>query len=144
MKKNLTLVVLLFTALFLGSCKNDDDCTASTPPYMGIELGYFDDAGTSLIATSYNQDQFRIFNETSEVFITPGSINGIQRLSLQLINFESDTDYYIELTDNDTDTIQLQYELIQQSCFNTYDLREVFYNGEPVQIEDDIIVDIIK
>jgi len=141
--KILLLSVLLATPI---SCGNDDDvdCTTALPPPNWFELGFFDTSGQPLIGTVYLQDEFRVFNDNSEIFLSPVPFGNPNRLQVRYEDFDSNLDYYIELTAQDVDTLRFIFESTQGPCFLINDLQQVIYNGESLEIGNSNLVELIK
>jgi len=139
-------VILLVTFITFLSCDNNDDvdCTNAIPAPNWFELGFFDSQGQPLIGNVYQQDVFRIFNSNSETFISPTEWDP-HRLQIYFPDFVSDTQYYIELTTVDIDTLNFIFETTQGPCFLQYNLEQVIYNGETIEVENNSnSVDLIK
>lgn len=123
---------ILFSSLFL-SCTSDDDeldCSTVDPGPNWIEMGFFDSDGNPLIGTVYNQESFRMFNSQEEFFISPFLGGSPDYLIVRYEDITNDREYYIELSESDTDTLQFTYAVIQGPCFPNYILENVWYNGE--------------
>lgn len=140
----------LFTPLMimlLLACGSDDDgkdCTSALPEPNWFEIGFFNSQGEPLIGTVYLEEDFRLFNANSELFISPMPFGDPTRLQVRFIDIDSDTEYFIELTDVDTDTLSFTFDTRQGQCFLSYDLTQVIYNGVTFPLQDSSNVDLIK
>ncbi|NNK71894.1 MAG: hypothetical protein HKO94_01755 [Flavobacteriaceae bacterium] len=140
-----TLFVILILVSML-SCADDDevDCTTALPAPDWFELGFFNSQGQALIGSVYLQEEFRVFNSTSETFISPMASGDQTRLQVRFPDFETNVDYFIELTSVDTDTLRFLFETSQGPCFLSYDLQQVIFNGETIMVQNTNRVDLIK
>ena len=137
--------LLVISILPLNSCEDDPDCSTVLPPPNWFDLGFFSAEGEPLIGTEYLQEEFRVFNQAGEQFIRPMLFGDSTRLQVRFEAFESDTDYYIEVTPEDIDTLNFSYEIRQRPCFRTYELVSFRYNGQNVPLDPaSIRVDIVK
>ncbi|WP_145758325.1 hypothetical protein [Sediminicola sp. YIK13] len=133
--------------VLLLACASDDDsvdCTSALPEPNWFEIGFFNSQGEPLIGTVYQQEEFRLFNSKSEIFISPMPFGDPTRLQVRFPDVDSVTEYYIELTEIDTDTLSFTYETLQGPCFLSYDLTQVNYNGETFLLKNTDRVDFIK
>ena len=146
MNKSFKIVTLSVIALLLMTCGNDDeiDCSLILPEPNWFEIGFFDLQGQPLIGTVYTQSEFRIFNDNSETFLTSVPTGDPTRLQIFYDFFESDIDYYIELSAVDTDTLRFIYQSTLKPCSIDYDLESVIYNGESVTPVNPRLVNLIK
>ncbi|NAY91106.1 hypothetical protein GTQ34_04165 [Muricauda sp. JGD-17] len=133
--------------IVLLSCENDDnnvDCTTALPAPDWFEIGFFNSQGDPLIGTVYQQADFRLFNSETEIFISPMLFGDSDRLLVPYREIESNKEYYIELTPSDMDTLNFNFESTQGPCFLNFDLQEVIYNGDTIQVLNTNRVDFIK
>lgn len=145
MKKGCKILSFFISFVFLMSCGSDDvNCTNALPGPNWFELGFFDAQGQPLIGSVYQQQEFRIFNSNSEAFISPMSFGDPTRLLVRFPDFVSNTQYFIELNAVDTDTLNFIFDTMQGPCFLNYNLQQVIYNGETVEVQNSNRVDLIK
>ncbi|MBT8288373.1 MAG: hypothetical protein HKN00_08865 [Flavobacteriaceae bacterium] len=136
-----------YTSIFvvLLSCGEDDvDCSAVLPPPNWFEIGFFDTQGNALIGSVYQQEEFRLYNDNTELLLRPVPFGDPERLQVIFSNIQSNIEYYIELTATDTDTLHFNYETINGPCFSFSNLTEVIFNGRTIEFEDDSRIDLIK
>ena len=147
MRRGLYNILIMCIAALLFSCGNNDDednCTTALPAPEWFELGFFNSLGEPLVGTVYPQEEFRVFNSNSEVFVSPVPFGDPTRLQMRFLDFDSDVNYFIELTATDTDTLNFTYDVRQGPCFLNYDLTQVIYNGQTIQLSNSNRVDLIK
>lgn len=144
MKNKIKLLFLLVSILTLISCDTNDDCAAVDPAPYWIELGFVDSQGENLLGTVYQQEEFRIFNSNSEIYVVPVVSGETTRLELLLPDFTSNTEYFIEFAPNDIDTLKIIFETIQGPCFLGYNLQEIIFNGETIVVQYTNVVDLVK
>lgn len=132
MMKNLLLGLgILFSSLLLSCASNDDiDCSTLDPGPNWFEMGFFDPDGNPLIGTVYTQESFRMFNAQEEFYVSPFTGGDPNYLIVRYDDVTNDKEYYIELSETDTDTLQFTYAVVQGPCFPNYTLENVWYNGE--------------
>ncbi|MGV6831380.1 MAG: hypothetical protein ACWA5P_07460 [bacterium] len=143
-----TLLLLFFSLFIITACDNDDnntvDCSNFLPEPDWFELGFFNTNGNPLIGTVYTQDSFRFFNANEELFLSPVPFSDLTRLQVNFEDISTDIEYYIELTDIDTDTLSFSFTSEQGPCSIIYDLTQVIYNGEVISLPNPDQVDLIK
>lgn len=146
MHKHFQYLFTISLIFLLLACGSDDgiDCTSALPEPNWFEIGFFNSQGEPLIGTVYQQEEFRLFNSDIEIFISPMPFGDPTRLQVSFIDVDSDTEYYIELSDVDTDTLSITYDTRQGPCFLSYDLPQVIYNGETFLFQNTNRVDLIK
>ena len=140
------LFTILLMVLLLACASDDDgvDCTSALPEPNWFEIGFFNSQGEPLIGTVYQQEKFRLFNSDSEIFISPMPFGDPTRLQVRFLDVSPDTEYYIELTDIETDTLIFTYNTLKGPCFFSYDLTQVVYNGETFPLQYTRRIDLIK
>ncbi len=141
--------IILFSltiVLTLYSCanNNDVDCSNALPGPDWFELGFFNAQGQPLIGSVYPQYEFRVFNASSEIFISPVPFGDPTRLQIRFPDFETNNEYFIELTAIDTDTLRFVYSVAQGPCFLNYNLQQVIFNNQIVEVQNSNRVDLVK
>ncbi|MDC7995651.1 hypothetical protein [Altibacter sp. HG106] len=141
-----TFFIISAVMLLVYACGSDDDvdCTTALPAPNFFLLGFFTTEGTPLLGNVYDQEAFRVFNTDTTFLIPyqPGSYPN--RLAVRFPAIQNDTEYFIELSEKDTDTLQFRYETMQGPCFPNYTLQQVTYNGTTIALETSGEVDLIK
>lgn len=147
MKTGMPLSFSILFILFIASCgrnTDDVDCTNALPEPNWFEIGFVNTEGEPLIGTVYLQDEFRLFNNNSEIMISPVPFGNPNRLQVGYDDIVSDVDYFIELTETDNDTLRFIYSSSMGPCFINYDLQEIIYNGDSYLITSSAQIDLIK
>lgn len=147
MKKNIRKGLgILLASLFLSCATDDDsiDCSLSDPGPNWFEIGFFDTDGNPLIGTVYTQESFRVFNLQEEFYVSPFTGGNPNYLIVRYENITNEREYYIELSETDTDTLQFTYAIIQGPCFPNYTLENVWYNGELQPATTDLRIQLFK
>ncbi len=122
----LTLVI----AITVMACSNSDDDTACIPPFPGWELVLVDANQNPLIGTQFVQDSFKLSNSQATTYVRPtpfGTGNDVQIVLPDLI---SGADYYLELSQTDSDTLNIEYEEFDGSCGPAYRTLRFQYNDQ--------------
>lgn len=138
---------LFFSLVLLLSCDNNDnevDCTSALPEPNWFEIGFFNTQGEPLIGSVYQQETFRLFNAESELSISSIPFGDPTRLLVRFDDIESDKDYYIELTATDNDTLNFSFESFQGECFLHFNMQQVIYNGDNIQLQNSSQIDLTK
>ena len=147
MKTGVPLFFSILFILFIASCgrnTDDVDCTNALPEPNWFEIGFVNMDGEPLIGTVYLQEEFRLFNASSELMLSSVPFGDPTRLQVGYDDIVSDVDYYIELTETDNDTLRFIYSSSMGSCFINYDLQEIIYNGDSYDVGNSSQIDLVK
>lgn len=145
--KNYKFKLIVFVLVTFLSCGNEDDeidCTLALPEPNWFEIGFYNSQGDPLIGSAYQQESFRLFNNDIELNISPMPFGDPTRLLVRYDDIVTDTDFYIELTATDNDTLNFSFNSFQGDCFLHYNLQQVIYNGEEIQLQNSSHVSLIK
>ncbi len=142
--RRVCILFICSLALLLPGCEDDVDCTNALPPPNWFQLGFFTTNGEPLIGTLYKSEGFRLYNADTELSVSPMRFGDTTRLLIRYDDVLPDVEYYIELTQEDTDTLSFSYEIRQDPCFLIYTLQEVTHNGESVSFNSPFTIDILK
>ena len=137
-------VFVLITFLSCGNEDDEIDCTLALPEPNWFEIGFYNTQGEPLIGSIYQQETFRLFNNDIELSISPNPFGDPTRLLVRFEDIETDTDFHIELTTSDIDTLNFSFDSFQGDCFLYYNLQQVIYNGDEVQLQNSSHVSLIK
>ncbi|MBT8306852.1 MAG: hypothetical protein KJN85_07935 [Maribacter sp.] len=145
MKHYLKILFFFTLPIMISCCVNDDvDCTNALPAPDWFELGFFDSQGQPLIGSVYQQNEFRVFNSNTETLISSMPFGDSTRLQVRFPDFTTNTQYYIELTSVDIDTLNFIFETTRGPCFLRYELMQVIYNGATIEVQNRDRVDLMK
>lgn len=122
--------MLLPCILFLY-CTNDVvDCSLAIPPDSTFLLKYEDMDGNSLIGNIYLQDSFKLRSLNSTIYLKPRPFSVEDQLAVWLNDIINNEIYYLELSETDTDTLQIEHSLVETNCFSYSVLESFKYNNE--------------
>lgn len=129
---------LLVLLTFLISCDNNDDidCTNAIPPASNFLLKFEDQAGNSLIGTTYVQDSFKLYNPNSTVYLKPYNSGPSDQLVVWMPDINSGETYFLELDATDTDTLIINHSEMSDDCFTYSVLDSFIYNNEVLYDEN--------
>lgn len=127
-------IFILALIAFFFSCSNDDtvDCSLVDIVTPAFFLTYQDAQGNYLLNTVYQADSLRLYNNNSELYLRTYPTGDFESLYVYYNGISDDTDYYLELTDTDTDTLKFKYTITPGDCAPNYTLKKVIYNGEEI------------
>jgi hypothetical protein len=128
-------IFYLLAIFCLTSCGNNDDdsnCSDTTflPPPEGIYLKLVDTDGMSLIGSTFVQDSFKLSNTNATLYLKPDTFGPQDELFVWFNSINSQETYYLELSETDTDTLNIGYSLRDNECFSFLGLDTFIYNNE--------------
>jgi len=124
---------LIIVSLFIISCGNDsDDCndTAFLPPPNYFQLKLEDTNGNSLIGNLFIQDSFKLSNANSILYIKPLNFGPDDELIIPFNSIDSGADYFLDLSETDTDTLNISHSLKTGECNSYESLDQFTYNSD--------------
>ena len=127
------IFAFLLCCLFLSCGSNDDDdvdCSLVIPAPPIIYLKFEDSMGNSLIGNTFVQDSFRLFNPNTELYIKPQEFGSPDELAIWLPDIESEATYFLELNEEDNDTLVIGHQIFPDPCFSIERLTFFSYNSE--------------
>ncbi|GEM_PF-2874283 len=135
MRKVFSLLVLAF--LLIGCKKDVDlDCTTVLPPPNWFEFSINSSGGTQLINNVYVRDSFRFYSATSNMYLKPLEFAGDPSyLYVAFPDLKSGEQYYIDLSDTETDSMIFNFTKTEYPCYTGYSFSEIIYNGYSTQID---------
>lgn len=140
-----TLAILaLFFCIMIQSCDADEEeygCGICPP--TTFHLGFFNEHGNTYVGYIYKQDSFRLYNAMEEYYLTYLPNGKHTRFLVSFDSLTSGSDYFLEFSPTDIDTLRFSFEVEQQPHCRIYSFTEVLYNGESQKVESSLI-DIIK
>lgn len=128
-------LIYLSIALLLFSCSNDDpvtDCSLIIPPPNNILLRIQDDQNNPLIGTEFTQDSFRLRGNSMVTYVKPDLNGNPIDLSIFFTQMADGVDYYLDLSETDTDTLRANYTASINECFTAFNLVDFEYNDQLV------------
>ncbi|NNL81727.1 MAG: hypothetical protein HKO67_14665 [Flavobacteriaceae bacterium] len=137
---------IFFLFILCCSCADDDDvdCSSALPPPNWFEIGFFDTNGNALIGTTYNQETFRLYNSSEETFISKVPFSSPEYLQVRFDSINPQTEYFLELSATDQDTLVFDFSLSNGPCFSWFVLEGLTYNGDEIPLSDNSRIDLIK
>ena len=136
------LIYLAITAL-LFACTDDDsgtDCALIIPSPNNFLLRIQDAQGDPLIGTVFTQDSFKLRGNNAVTYIKPTLNGNPADLFIFFTQIDDGVDYYLDLSETDTDTIRANYTVTTNECATSFDLEGFFYNGTLGENDGDNLV----
>lgn len=132
-------IITLTICFLVFSCEEDTHCDPP-PDWFSIEI--HDEQGNNLFGNIFLQDSIKLYNETDSVIIDWINENQLQ-IGFELI--QSNEIYFLELSSEDIDTIQIEYHSItyEEPCTN-YFVDEIIFNNKTVTELDSEPIILIK
>ncbi len=119
----------------------NNDHTLCLPPPNSFFLTLENEAGDNLLETVYLQDSFIIYN--SDTLILTKTSNNYWWIGFEF--YESGTDYYLDLSETDTDTIALYWHSeCEEGCGPCYFIDSLFYNSVLQNTNDQEYIELPK
>ena len=135
MRKVFSIICIGF--ILFGCTKDDDalDCTTVLPPPNWFEISINDPGGNQLINNIFVQDSFLFYSASTQTYLKPLEFAGHPSyLMIDFPRISNGTEYYLELSDMDTDTLVFNFTEKITPCYTDYNLAEILYNGESTVI----------
>ena len=127
--KNFLLTLAVVASLF--ACNSDDPDIACIPAFPGWELVLVDGNNDPLIGVQFVQDSFKLSNSNNITYVRPTPFGTGNDVQIVLPDLVSGADYYLELSQSDSDTLNIEYEEFE-SCGPAYRTLMFTYNGEVI------------
>lgn len=141
MKKMLYVILLFVAGIIIQAC---NPCKNVLPPPSYFELIFVDSSNQNLLGTTYNQSSFKLYNGNSTNWLNYDPALQGELLRIGFESIMSNTIYYLDLSSNDTDTIQVDFTSTAEKCYNTYSIVSFNYNGKSLNTNQSIQYTIVK
>lgn len=137
MKNAILIISVIISLLILTSCSKtiDNDCATVSPPEQSIPVSIIDAEGNSLIGEDnvYKPSEITLTNGSQSVFLSFYEVDEKTYMGLYYVDMLSDTDYYLKLNADETDTVNLKLKTYNTECFNELKSVETFlYNNQEI------------
>ncbi|MEX1000712.1 MAG: hypothetical protein WDZ35_01210 [Crocinitomicaceae bacterium] len=140
MSKNLILFFFGLSLFSICSCSKPD-CTTALPPPDYFLLQIQDTTGNNLIGTTYTDSSYKLTGDNYEAFVSPEPTGPQYMLRIHPMELKNGEDYYLKLSDADSDTLSVVYSVKEDECFTSFILTSVVYNGEDFGADRPVIVE---
>ena len=138
MKSSVVLIAILY--LFIVGCEKENYCDSLSPPSIEAVFTIEDqNTGKSLIGSDrqYNPDSLVSLNPNLPVH----RFNSIDTvISYSFGKLPSGSSQAFKLSENEIDTLKVDYFIRQTECFSIKTDSELYYNGIPIQKKSGIYV----
>ncbi len=122
------------------ACEGEEDkypdCSLVLCPPNTVLLDYRDSEDNPLINTVFVKDSFKLFTPTSTQYLKIRLQGDHYELEARYPDLETETTYFLELSDTETDTLVFNFSVLQSTCCTDYNIDSITHNGTAVTETD--------
>lgn len=139
--KTLNFTIVLILAIIIQSCNG---CKNVLPPPQYFEMTFADVNNNNLLGSTFNQTSFKLHNSNSTVWLNYDPINQGESLKVQYKDIQTNLDYYLDLSDTDTDTLRVNFTTTEEKCYDSFEINSFTYNGQNLAFDQGVSFKVVK